>query len=928
MPQKKRGKSFTHTKSGRGKTERGGGGRGHRGRRTVTGYLPSEEENNAADNVDNAVPLCPPSPLCSPDAEDSMDSVHFRAALASPLSALSGSSECLASDQSEADSRGTPSPSPTVSRSFRELHLSQSSSTPSSSTSQAFVSPSADLVMKVLNLLRATLHQDWIPIADRGSYIILLMSRGMEKSTQRNINITFNGSLKITVHRRPIPESLCDEVLKVGGPAVVLSEYTFKEFTDRVLSIVNFVRSFEVCAGTCDKEYKHFWVDSEKGSVDKNPYGESRYDITYRSSSCHMLVPVRKWKCEECDRASLRFKRKVVHENISDYHQNTPNVYLSEEQKQSKLQDQQKKINAGKKKIARMQQKIKELLQDHGVNVDKDVSDCLEEAIKCDTNLTPEVKQLRDLFLQQQHKAASVKGKTGMRWHPAMIRFAILIKSHSSAAYDAIRQSGFICLPGERTLFDYTHTIPQMHGINTVKMQRLSEKVAKYEQNHQHFHNLLMDEIHISEKLVYSKSTGEMLGYVKLSEAEQEMENLMHVIQDKNPKKEDPQTAKRILAYMVKGVTNDVKEVVACYTTHSPTKEFLFDRTWDVITHCELAGIHILSVVCDGSAVNRGFIQMHTPTNPERQLKSGVVFACKNLCVPDRELFFFSDPPHLIKTLRNCFAKSGFHPKATRKLTKGGQFIVWKTIERLFLEDHEHTIRSSFKLNAQNVYLNSYSCMNVALATQVLSNTVSVDLASRNWANTSETVTFISKCNNFFDNLNGAHSAMGTRKANPRLDPYTSSCDKRFDELDEFVTYLRNWLEEVKSAKVTAKEKLKMFIPHQTFEGIEMTANALRGAVTFMLDVAKAKFINARVFCQDPLEQYFGKQRASIGGSSAPTEKQFYESDLKISIHRDGNVRKRSGNVEAVNSCMRISDEPLPKRPKVSYAYKKDKKSD
>ena len=36
-----------------------------------------------------------------------------------------------------------------------------------------------------------------------------------------------------------------------------------------------------------------------------------------------------------------------------------------------------------------------------------------------------------------------------------------------------------------------------------------------------------------------------------------------------------------------------------------------------------------------------------------------VCYKTVNLFAPDREIFFFSDAPHLIKTLRNNFSKSG-----------------------------------------------------------------------------------------------------------------------------------------------------------------------------------------------------------------------------------------------------------------------------
>ena len=206
--------------------------------------------------------------------------------------------------------------------------------------------------------------------------------------------------------------------------------------------------------------------------------------------------------------------------------------------------------------------------------------------------------------------------------------------------------------------------------------------------------------------------------------------------------------------------------------------------------------------------------------------------------------------------------------------------------------------------------------MKVSYTAQVLSKTVGKDLESRGWPGTKTTADFILRVNDFFDNLNGAHAAHGQRKANPRLDPYVDVNDPRFEELLDFELYLLNWEEEIRYLeKFNNPEKARMKLSDQTMEGIYMTINGFCGAVKFLLGIG-ADFVNARVFCQDPLEQYFGKQRASGGGRVNPTVSSFLSTDVKISIHRDLNVRKRSGNIEALTSAMPLSAEPLAKRRK------------
>lgn len=172
-----------------------------------------------------------------------------------------------------------------------------------------------------------------------------------------------------------------------------------------------------------------------------------------------------------------------------------------------------------------------------------------------------------------------------------------------SSGYDDIRQSGVIKLPGERTLFDYSHAVPIEKGVFYKKIDGIHEKVLIYEEEHQKFHNLLMDEIHISQKLVYRKSDGSLVGYIKLTEVEEELKLLSDRVD--GTLSSQSEVASCVLAYMIKGVSNSLKELVAAFPVKALKRVELFERTWVVMSACEVRG------VCDGSAVNRAFIGMH-----------------------------------------------------------------------------------------------------------------------------------------------------------------------------------------------------------------------------------------------------------------------------------------------------------------------------
>ena len=61
----------------------------------------------------------------------------------------------------------------------------------------------------------------------------------------------------------------------------------------------------------------------------------------------------------------------------------------------------------------------------------------------------------------------------------------------------------------------------------------------------------------------------------------------------------------------------------------------------------ERCGFKMLGITADAASSNRCFYKLH---QKQSHLDSKIV----NLHAPERNIFFFSYPPHLIKTVRNC----------------------------------------------------------------------------------------------------------------------------------------------------------------------------------------------------------------------------------------------------------------------------------
>ena len=105
------------------------------------------------------------------------------------------------------------------------------------------------------------------------------------------------------------------------------------------------------------------------------------------------------------------------------------------------------------------------------------------------------------LFWEQQLKAISAKNKRQVRWHPAIIngschhKWCLHMKFISGGGYHALRKSGLIDLPSERTLWE----------------ARVVEEVDR-------FVVLSWDEIKIKEGLVYDKHNCELIGFTNIGE--------------------------------------------------------------------------------------------------------------------------------------------------------------------------------------------------------------------------------------------------------------------------------------------------------------------------------------------------------------------------------------------------------------------------
>ncbi|KAK3918543.1 Transposable element P transposase [Frankliniella fusca] len=323
---------------------------------------------------------------------------------------------------------------------------------------------------------------------------------------------------------------------------------------------------------------------------------------------------------------------------------------------------------------------------------------------------------------------------------------------------------------------------------------------------------------------------------------------------------------------------------------------------------------------------------MHTSLDKH----SNEIYCTQNLYSGDsRPLYFIIDPPHLVKTVRNCIANSFSHRK-TRKLWKINEFLSWQVLERLYDITKGNKFMEA-KLTKAHVKLTSFSCMTVLLATQVLSASVanSIEANSSHESleklDTSELVKLIRLMNRFFDCMNGKEDFQeetaegnGYELRNPDLAAYKSVDDPRFEFLENtFLNYFEDWKQDVlkRPGIYTESERSRMIISHQSLESLTITVKGFVGATKYMLGVVQAPKINARSFNQDPLEQYFGKMRRMLGDNRQPRVQSFLHARLNERAQSSASIETCKGNTTVERrKGLKVDSTPLPSRKKPKTA--------
>ena len=108
---------------------------------------------------------------------------------------------------------------------------------------------------------------------------------------------------------------------------------------------------------------------------------------------------------------------------------------------------------------------------------------------------------------------------------------------------------------------------------------------------------------------------------------------------------------KLMLVFMIRGLFTSLKFPYIQYPAASVKGEHIFPLVRQVMKHLTVLGLRVMTITCDGASDNRRMFAMFNNDSNLSYKTINVYSSTKE------EVFFISDPPQLVKTIRNCFAR-------------------------------------------------------------------------------------------------------------------------------------------------------------------------------------------------------------------------------------------------------------------------------
>ncbi|XP_071641540.1 uncharacterized protein [Temnothorax longispinosus] len=570
----------------------------------------------------------------------------------------------------------------------------------------------------------------------------------------------------------------------------------------------------------------------------------------WRSNKC-LLIGQRK-KCNMCAKLRKLLKQKALR-HVKRVTVKRVRV-LSNSMDQKKLSILRKKINVERRLRNRQKFRIKLLTDSLTQKQDEFVAlkdQLLEE--RCNMFNVPETQKK---LLQEIIAAAKTKNPNGRRYTKEWLMLCILMNVRSPGYYDFLRRNNIVPLPCTRTIRGYLSLIDSKCGFDEKFFQLLKKKMQCKKPIQRHG-LLVLDEINLRRSVTVSSKN---LCYSGLTD-----------FGDDGPKASviDDQ-ATHGLVFLFQPLADTFTQPIAVFASKGPVKgEELAKLALKAIALLETSGVFIHGIISDGAHTNA---KMGSILGIERSIHNTKTWFTHPLN-SERQVFVFSDVPHLIKNIRNRL-----YNKRRLRLSANRDWVEWKYFEKLFKVDtmHPGNARACPKISQNHIKLDSVSKMRVRLATQIFSNSVADGLRFYSshrydgFTGCEETIKFCKQINDMFDALN-------RKMPNQGLTLKT----KDFEILQSSLQWLDDW----ENAKIRGDISSDEFLTTDTANGLRLSLISTMDLCKYLITNFKFEYLLTGKVNQDNLEKFFGTIRQAAGSNDHPSCSTFLQLYKLLSMY-------------------------------------------
>ncbi len=405
-------------------------------------------------------------------------------------------------------------------------------------------------------------------------------------------------------------------------------------------------------------------------------------------------------------------------------------------------------------------------------------------------------------------------------------RLAVSLAYKSNSAYRYLARR--LKLPPKRTVMRWISNIRFSEGFNESVFKLLQEKTKKME-TRDRFASLLLDEVSLREHCQYDASEDKIVG------AKRKKDGSFYF----------PSTA---LVLMATGLKAKWRQTLAYFfTKNAMTAKDLLGVVFEAITKLDEVGVRVVNVTCDQGSNNWAMTSLLGAT-PEKPFFHHL----------GRKIFFSPDPPHLIKSCRNCLLEHNI-------MTKDG-LASWMHLRAFYNQDKLGTLRMAKKLTDEHLDPPPiYGKMIVRYATQVLSHSVAKGMQSCVLTKTlSKMVLPTSLFCEQFDTLFDIMNVSRPRDPKPFKRGLHPGNKDQQQFLDDSIKYIRG-------LKVMNKEGKVINNHFRWMDGMVMAITSLKMLCFDMCENQGFDFLLSRRLNQDPLENYFSIIRQRNGFDNNPS---------------------------------------------------------